>query len=333
MLPAPPARCLATGARLRREEPVADYFAVLSRAVAGLEDNSAASRGELYARARALLVKQLRSGDPPWPRERVEAELASFEAAIERIESDARRPSGRIAAAAPPRTASAPQRQATPAANAAPAQTPPSSKRSPLTTTLAAAIGAVLLAVIVAGGYAYLSRPAANTPAVAVQTGAAPTHAGQAAAPDNRAAEPADSMLPYVLRRQLVYYRSSYAPGTIVVIKSQHMLYQVKAATVAIRYSIAVGPKCLEAAGLHRVSRKDGAQTATAASQKPAPPASGPAGGRVLHFTDVDDGIQGTRDASLIGDDSDFGCILLAYDDIGDLYDRTPIDTRVIIIN
>ena len=148
-----------------------------------------------------------------------------------------------------------------------------------------------------------------------------------------KAADTEASNLSYELRRQLVFYRSTYPPGTIIIAKSQHVLYMVRGATVALRYSIAIGPKCQDVAGLHRVSGKD-----TSPVWPPAPSGTehhpdSRLGTRILYLTGVDYGINGTDKPNTIGQDSPFGCFLLADDDINDLYDRTPVDTRVVVMN
>ena len=327
---------------------MADYFALLSRAVASLDPNTREAREALYNRARSVLVEQLRAADPPLSHAQIEAESAALQTAIRQIEFDVRRSSAAAASATQSRVRP-PRRQIDAAedADAEPApqttqRLPPQRTQRSLSPALLGLIGAIVLALIAAGSYAYLSRPAAKSSATAARTGGAPVikptvpqqpvKPKSAAAGEGKGADTAAANLPYVLRRQLVYYRSSYAPGTIIVIKSQHMLYQVRAETVALRYSIAIGPKCLDAVGLHRVSGKD--------TSPVWPPASGGEhrpdarlGSRILYLSDIDYGIHGTDKPNAIGQNSAFGCILLADDDVSDLYDRTPVDTRVVIMN
>ncbi len=332
---------------------MADYFTLLSRAVASLDHNTRDAREALYNRARTVLFDQLRAANPPWSDAQIKTEAASLEAAIRQVESDISRSGGRPRAAANPATPS--RRPIDTAENAdedteqaAPtAQTVQTALRS-LSPTLIGVIGAVILAIVAAGGYAYLSRPGAKSSTTAVRTagdaGSKPNGRQQPAGrkttgKDQKGADTTNSVLPYVLRRQFVYYRSTYPPGTIVIVKSQHMLYQVRAETVALRYSIAIGPKCLDSAGLHRVVRKDGSSASPSAavgSPPPATPASvsnGSPGAPVLYLNDLENGIHGTDKTSVIGQNSSFGCFLLAGDDITDLYERTPLDTRVVITN
>jgi lipoprotein-anchoring transpeptidase ErfK/SrfK len=215
------------------------------------------------------------------------------------------------------------------------------------------ALGAVVLAFIAAGSYTYLSRSAAKPPAAAVHAGASaalkPDVSRQAT--NIKTAEPAaekpgdaaGGSLPYGMGRQFVFYRSSYPAGTIIINKPQHTLYQVKAETVAIQYSIGIGPACMDAAGMHRVSDRQewpqwppappggAAQVASASAGEHRPESR--LGARALFLNDIEYGIHGTDKPGAIGRNSSFGCFLLMDDDIADLYDRTPVDTHVVIMN
>src|SRR5262249_55630603 len=61
---------------------------------------------------------------------------------------------------------------------------------------------------------------------------------------------------PYVQRRQLVYFRSTHPPGTIVVSKSHGFLYHLRSDKSAARYSVGIAGTCSRAVGLLRVSQK-----------------------------------------------------------------------------
>lgn len=77
---------------------MADYFPVLSRAVAGLETNTAETRRAVYDRARAAITRQLRAIDPPLAEEDIAREQTQLEDAIKRIEAGAAAPSAPVAA-------------------------------------------------------------------------------------------------------------------------------------------------------------------------------------------------------------------------------------------
>lgn len=67
---------------------MADYYPLIARAVQGLSDSSPAMRSAVYDRARAALMDQLRSLDPPLSDEDIDREGAALDAAILRVEAD-----------------------------------------------------------------------------------------------------------------------------------------------------------------------------------------------------------------------------------------------------
>lgn len=115
---------------------MAEYYAVLSKAVAGLETNTPESRRAVYDKARNALIGQLKAIDPPLPTAEISRQRLELEEAIRRVE--------RETAAMPPR---APMRAARPAAEpvapaaaaaaAAPPPPPPVSPRSATATPTA----------------------------------------------------------------------------------------------------------------------------------------------------------------------------------------------------
>jgi hypothetical protein len=67
---------------------MADYYPLVSRAVAGLEKNDHESRQALYERARSALVAQLRSMTPAVSESDIEREQLALEGAIRRVEAE-----------------------------------------------------------------------------------------------------------------------------------------------------------------------------------------------------------------------------------------------------
>ncbi|MGU3495181.1 hypothetical protein ACLBXM_14155 [Xanthobacteraceae bacterium A53D] len=67
---------------------MADYYPLLVRAISGLPQNTAEARKVVFDRARAALLKQLRSVDPPLPEGEIGRERNSLEEAIRRIEAE-----------------------------------------------------------------------------------------------------------------------------------------------------------------------------------------------------------------------------------------------------
>jgi hypothetical protein len=70
---------------------MADYTPLIARAVEGLERNTGENRRVLYERARAALVAQLRSIDPPLEESDITRERLALEDAIRSVETDATR--------------------------------------------------------------------------------------------------------------------------------------------------------------------------------------------------------------------------------------------------
>src|SRR5438132_9751948 len=66
----------------------------------------------------------------------------------------------------------------------------------------------------------------------------------------------ADEELPLQFRRQIVLYRSTEAPGTIIVHTSERLLYVVQPNGRALRYGIGVGRDGFQWQGLLRITRK-----------------------------------------------------------------------------
>ncbi|WP_407178484.1 hypothetical protein [Bradyrhizobium sp. STM 3562] len=69
---------------------MADYYPLIARAVAGLDPNAPGeSRRALYERARAALIAQLRSVEPPLSESEITRERLSLEEAVRKVESEA----------------------------------------------------------------------------------------------------------------------------------------------------------------------------------------------------------------------------------------------------
>lgn len=67
---------------------MADYYPLIARAVAGLDNNSGENRRALYERARSALVNQLRGVDPPLDESDITRERLALEDAIRRLEAE-----------------------------------------------------------------------------------------------------------------------------------------------------------------------------------------------------------------------------------------------------
>ena len=88
---------------------MADYYPLISRAVAGLEKNSGENRRALYERERAALLAQLRGVTPALDESDITRERLALEESIRKVEAESARqfveasrqsPAARIRAAA-----------------------------------------------------------------------------------------------------------------------------------------------------------------------------------------------------------------------------------------
>jgi hypothetical protein len=141
--------------------------------------------------------------------------------------------------------------------------------------------------------------------------------------------------------RQAVFFRSSEPPGTLVVHTSERFVYLVQGNNRALRYGIGVGREGFQWSGLVRVSRKsewpDWRPPPEMIARQPYLPrfmAGGPGnpmGARALYLGSTVFRVHGTNQPETIGHAISSGCFRLANGDIIDLYDRVPINTKVVV--
>src|SRR3979411_2780470 len=82
---------------------MADYYPLIARAIAGLDPSAPGeSRRALYERARAALIAQLRSVQPPLSESEITRERLSLEEAVRKVESEAAPPARVTVSAHPP---------------------------------------------------------------------------------------------------------------------------------------------------------------------------------------------------------------------------------------
>ena len=151
----------------------------------------------------------------------------------------------------------------------------------------------------------------------------------------------ADEDLSAEFRRQLVFFRSNEAPGTIVVHTSERFLYVVQGNGRALRYGIGVGRDGFQWQGLLRISRKqewpDWTPPPEMIQRQPYLPrfmAGGPGnpmGARALYLGDTIYRIHGTNQPHTIGSAVSSGCFRLVNPEVIDLYERIPVGTKVIV--
>jgi lipoprotein-anchoring transpeptidase ErfK/SrfK len=151
----------------------------------------------------------------------------------------------------------------------------------------------------------------------------------------------ADEQLAPQFQRQVVLYRSTEAPGTIIIHTSERFLYVVQPNGRAIRYGIGVGRDGFQWQGLLRITRKqewpDWTPPPEMIERQPYLPrfmAGGPGnpmGARALYLGATVYRIHGTNQPQTIGSAVSSGCFRLVNGDVVDLYDRIPVGTKVIV--
>jgi lipoprotein-anchoring transpeptidase ErfK/SrfK len=142
-------------------------------------------------------------------------------------------------------------------------------------------------------------------------------------------------------RRTMVLYRTTEAPGTIIIQTSERHLYVVQGNGRAIRYGIGVGRDGFQWQGLLTISRKaewpDWTPPPEMIARQPYLPrfmAGGPGnplGARALYLGATVYRIHGTNRPDTIGTAVSSGCFRLVNADVTDLYDRIPVGTKVIV--
>jgi lipoprotein-anchoring transpeptidase ErfK/SrfK len=141
--------------------------------------------------------------------------------------------------------------------------------------------------------------------------------------------------------RAVVSYRTSEAPGTIIVHTSERFLYLIQPGGRALRYGIGVGREGFQWQGLQKISRKqewpDWTPPPEMIARQPYLPrfmAGGPGnpmGARALYLGATVYRIHGTNQPHTIGSAVSSGCFRLVNNDVADLYERVPVGTKVII--
>jgi lipoprotein-anchoring transpeptidase ErfK/SrfK len=155
--------------------------------------------------------------------------------------------------------------------------------------------------------------------------------------------------------RKVVPYDTPEAPGTIVIDTGARYLYHVQDGGVAVRYGVGVGRTGFSWSGAATIGDKQewpdwyppkemfGRQPELMEQMGELPGGPGMAGGpgnplgaRALYLyqgkKDTLYRIHGTFEPWTIGTNVSSGCIRMINQDAMDLYDRTPIGTRVVVL-
>src|SRR5471032_1999 len=142
-------------------------------------------------------------------------------------------------------------------------------------------------------------------------------------------------------RRTAVLYRTTEAPGTIIISTAERHLYLIQGGGRARRYGIGVGRDGFQWQGLLSISKKqewpDWHPPAEMIERQPYLPrfmAGGPGnplGARAMYLGNTVYRIHGTNAPETIGQAVSSGCFRLVNDDVIDLYDRVQVGAHVIV--
>jgi lipoprotein-anchoring transpeptidase ErfK/SrfK len=151
----------------------------------------------------------------------------------------------------------------------------------------------------------------------------------------------AEEQLPPEFQRTMVYYRTTEAPGTIIIATQERYLYVVQGGGRALRYGIGVGREGFQWQGLLKITRKaewpDWTPPPEMIARQPYLPrfmAGGPGnpmGAAALYLGTTVYRIHGTNQPQTIGSAVSSGCFRLVNADVADLYRRIPVGTKVIV--
>jgi lipoprotein-anchoring transpeptidase ErfK/SrfK len=144
------------------------------------------------------------------------------------------------------------------------------------------------------------------------------------------------------LRRQIVNYRTSEAPGTIIIDTPNTYLYLVLPGGKAMRYGIGVGREGFTWSGVKTIERKaewpDWTPPPQMIDRQPYLPRfvaggpSNPLGARAMYLSGSIYRIHGTNAPETIGGHVSSGCIRLLNEDVIDLYNRVQVGTKVVVL-
>jgi lipoprotein-anchoring transpeptidase ErfK/SrfK len=149
--------------------------------------------------------------------------------------------------------------------------------------------------------------------------------------------------------REIVDFQSSEKPGTIIVKTRERALYQVLPDGQAKRYLVAVGKEGFAWSGVARVGMKRKNPTWTPPAEMiertpkyakwkngmPGGIPDNPLGARALYLFDGGGDtmyrIHGTNAPSSIGTAASSGCIRMLNKEVVELFNNTPVGTKVIV--
>jgi lipoprotein-anchoring transpeptidase ErfK/SrfK len=180
------------------------------------------------------------------------------------------------------------------------------------------------------------------TAAVGLMFSASPSYAQQPD-PGDQPGLVADDSVPLdpEWQKQMVLYRTTEQPGTIIISTAERHLYLVQPGGRALRYGIGVGRDGFQWQGLLNISKKaewpDWTPPPEMIARQPYLPrfmAGGPGnplGARAMYLGATVYRIHGTNQPWTIGTAISSGCFRLVNADVSDLYERVPVGTKVVV--
>lgn len=293
-----------------------DYYSLLTNAVAGKD---AASRDRIYKDAVGLIARSQLSP------EAAASHKAALREAIQRIEDD-------IAS------------QETSVGNDAEINELLSTGRNwkPLIVSLCAVVAVVAASTLL---YKYVATRNSGAKAGITASSSKAAQRRDTVVADLKAGVDGGSTgegLPFALQRQVVFYRTTIVPGSIVIDRENRFLYLIDSNNSARRYGIGVAQECLKGGSFFHVIKKlewpewrpsgSNSKSTDALLSATAQPGS-PLGARALLLDKPSLFIHGTNSPQTIGHLVASGCIRLVNADVEDLYKRVSLDTRVVFIS
>jgi len=293
-----------------------DYYSLLTKAVSG---KGAVARDQIYKDAYSLITRSHLT------REAAAAHAAALDDAVRRIEDD-------IAAEE--------------ASSAAAINEVLSTGRNwkPLAIGAAATVAVIAVSALL---YAYVATKGPGIGAAGVTASSPKASRGRddVVMVDLKPGVDGGSSgegLPFALQRQVVFYRTTVVPGSIVIDRENRFLYLIDSNNSARRYGIGIAQECLKGGSFFRVTNKlewpdwrsssvstKDADALLGAAGRP----GSPLGARALLLDKPGLIIHGTNSPQTIGHLVASGCIRLVNDDVEDLYRRVSLETRVVFVS
>ena len=294
-----------------------DYYSLMTKAVAGKD---AVARDQIYKDAFSLIARSHLT------RKAASSHAAALEHAIRRIEDDI---------AAETREANAAEINAVLSTGR---------NRTPLVIGACAVLTVIALSALVYG-YVATKGPGIVAAGVTKSSPKAQREREDVVVADLKPGVDGGSsgeVLPFALQRQVVFYRTTVVPGSILVDRENRFLYLIDGNNSARRYGIGIAQECLKGGSFFRVTNKlewpdwrpSGLNTKDADALLGAAGRPGSLlGARALLLDKPGLLIHGTNSPKTIGHLVASGRMRLVNDDVEDLYRRVSVETRVIFVS